>query len=314
MSNISELNDILYMYLSNNNPEDFIYIQRIIDTILKNNRKYECKEFNTYVELYKSLKLVYEFLEELNPNYRKYFERKINDETISFDYTYQMGYSYIDNSMHKRILIPVNHNINDSFVIIHELMHNKNLKVDKSSITRHLFTECFSILGEMLFNDYLVKNNIYKGEAGKHMEDIFWATTRITKKNDFETKLSISFLCNGYLDSKSFTDLYSKDDEYNWQIYYSIIDALNYKTLSIDTEQRYSIGILFASYLHQRILDNPKKIYEFFELNDIINDITVEELMHYLDLEVENTDNTVLTFESLETLGNAYKKELKSLR
>ena len=42
-------------FSSFNDPEDFIYIQRIIDTILKNNRKYECKEFNTYIELYKSL-------------------------------------------------------------------------------------------------------------------------------------------------------------------------------------------------------------------------------------------------------------------
>lgn len=314
MNTINELNNILYMYLKNNNEEEFIYIQKIIDIVLNNKRRFELKEFNTYMELYKSLTLVYKFLKELNPNYEKYFERKLDDGTISFDYNYEMGYSYFDNNFHKRILIPVNHNIYDAFVIIHELMHNKNLKVNSNSITRHLFTESLSILGEMLFHDYLIKNKLYVHDANKHIEDVFWAANRITMKNDFEIKMSLGFLNNRYLSNDTIKTLYSKNDEYNWQIYYSIIDALKNKTLAIDTEQRYTIGIVFASYMHQRIINNQKKIYELFELNDIINDITLEELMYYLDLDVEDNDNFILTYDSIEKLEKSYKKELKSLR
>lgn len=314
MNSIKELNQILYNYLKNSNAEEFIFIQRIIDIILNNKHHFEYKGFNKQIELYRSLTLVYKFLKQLNPNYEKYFERKLDDGTISFNYDYEIGCSYFDESYNKRILIPVTHSIHDSFVIIHELMHNKNLKIDSDSITRHLFTESMSILGEMLFHDYLVEKHLYVHDANKHMEDVFWAAYRITMKNDFEVKLSLSYLDDNYLSDNTITSLYKKDDEYNWQIYYSIIDALNYKTLSIDTEQRYSIGIVFASYLHQRIKKNPNKKYELFELNEIINEISIEELMYYLDLDVEDFDNSILTYDSVKKLEKAYKKELKSLR
>ena len=314
MNTINELNKILYVYLNGGNEEEFIYIQRILDIVLKNKRNFEYQEFNTYIELYKSLTLVYKFLKQLNPNYEKYFERKLDDGTMSFDYGYEMGYSYFDESYHKRILIPITHSIHDAFIIIHELMHNKNLKIDSDSITRHRFTESLSILGEMLFHDYLIENHLYVHDANKHMEDVFWTAYRITMKNDFEVKLSLSYLNDGFISDNLIRDLYSKDDEYNWQIYYSMVDAIENKTLSLDIEQRYSIGIVFASYLHQRIKDNPRKKYELFELNEIINEISIENLMSYLDLDVEEQDNTVLTYDSVKKLEKAYKKELKSLR
>ena len=302
------------MYLDNSNIEEFIYIRRIIDIILNNKHHFEYREFNTYIELYKSLTLVYKFLKELNPNYEKYFERKLDDGTFSFDYNYDMGYSYLDKNLHKRILIPVKNDIHDAFVIIHELMHNKNLTIESDSITRHLFTESLSILGEMLFHDYLIKKNIYVHDANKHISDVFWAASRITMKNDFEVKLCIQYLNDKYINSNTIKDLSCNDDEYNWQIYYSIIDAVKANSLALDTDQRYSIGIVFASYMHQRIKNNPNKIEELFDLNEIVNDIKLDELMYYLDLDVENTDNTVLTFDSIKKLEKAYVKELKNLR
>ena len=36
--------------------------------------------------------------------------------------------------------------------------------------------------------------------------------------------------------------------------------------------------------------------------------------MYYLDLDVEDFDNTTLTYDSVKKLEKAYKKELKSLR
>lgn len=116
------------------------------------------------------------------------------------------------------------------------------------------------------------------------------------------------------LGDKIIGDLYSKNDEYNWQIYYSINDAIKNKTLALDIDQRYSIGIVFASYLHQQIIDNSKNVYKLFELNEMINNTIVEELMYYLDLDVEDTDNIRLTYESIKKLEKAYQKELKSLR
>lgn len=314
MNTIKELKEILYMYLDGASTEEFIYIQRIIDIILNNNHHFEYTEFNTYIELYKSLTLVYKFLENLNLNYEKYFQKKLDDGTILFDYNYDMGYSYVDKDMHKKILIPVKNDIHDAFVIIHELMHNKNLKIESDSTTRHLFTESLSILGEMLFHDYLIKRNIYVHDANKHISDIFWAAKRITMKNDFETKLCIQYLNDRYINSSTIKNLSCKNDEYNWQIYYSIMDALNSKTFALDTDQRYSIGIVFASYMHQKIKDNSSKLDEFFYLNEIINEVTIDELMYYLDLDVEISDTTVLTFDSIKKLEKAYVKELKNLR
>ena len=314
MDTIKELESILYAYLKESSSDEFIYIQRIIDIVLRNKRHFECKKFNSHIDLRKSLTLVYNFLEQLNLNYQTYFEDRINDKTFSFDQNYEFGYCYYDEKVGKRILIPINCNIHDGFVTIHELIHSMNLKVGSDSITRHLFTESISILAEMLFHDYLIKNKLYVHDAKMNLKNIFESAQLTTMKNDFEVKLALQYLGNQCININEIKDLSSSnDDDYNWQIYYSITDAVNKKYLELDIDQRYSIGIVFASYMHDQILENNKNIKKFFELNDIINNITVEELMSYLDLTVEDSDNTILTYDSIGKLEKSYKKELKRL-
>ena len=209
------------------------------------------------------------------------------------------------------MLIPINHNIHDSSTMVHELMHNLNMRPDYLSITRFLFTESISILGEMLYASYLIENNLYIHDIKVNLKDLFWSASRISMKNDFDIQLMLEYLNDGYVNDKTIKNL-RLNREYNYQIDYSLSE-LETSNFGFDMDQRYSIGILFACYMYERIKNNKKNIVELFEINEMINDISFKELMAYLGLETEKKDEFLLTNDSLDILEKSYKKVLKSI-
>lgn len=307
-----KINDDLYNYLDGATPYDFNYIRGLNDIIVSNSTIFNYEEYKNRIKLYDSLTMVRDFLKTINEDYADYFERKLYDGTIDLSYDHEFGLSYYDDeNKRKQIIIPIENNIHDSFVMIHELFHNKNLVVNSESITRHLFTESISLLGELLYRDYLIQNNLCNHDARKHINDLFWSSKRIAMKNDFEIKFMDYFLNNGYVDRNVVNWLsFDKDNEYNWQIVYALMEINKNGVFDFDQDQRYSIGILFASYMHQRILNDKKKLLELIEINEFINSIYYADLMHYLDLSTIE-DDYILDSASLKKLDYAYKQELK---
>ena len=308
-----KINDDLYNYLDGAIPYDFNYIRGINDIIVANPTSFSYQDYKSYIKVYDSLTMVRDFLKIINEDYADYFERKLYDGTMDISYDNESGLSYYDyENKRKQMIIPIENNIHDSFVMIHELFHNKNLVVNSESITRHLFTESISILGELLYRDYLIQNNLYNHDARKHINDLFWSGKRIAMQNDFEIKFMDYFLNYGYVDRDVVSWLsFDKDNEYNWQIVYSLMDINKKGGFNFDDNQRYSIGILFASYMHQRILKDKNKLLELIEINEFINEIYYADLMHYLDLNTITEDDYILDSASLKKLDYAYKKELK---
>lgn len=308
-----KINDDLYNYLEGATPYDFNYIRGLNDIIVSDSTNFSYQDYKSYIKVYDSLKLTSEFFKTISEDYSKYFERKLYDGTMDISYEHDFGLSYYDvKNQRKQMLIPIENNIHDSFVMIHELFHNKNLVVNSESITRHLFTESISILGELLYRDYLIQNNLYNHDARKHINDLFWSSKRIAMQNDFEIKFMDYFLNYGYVDRDVVSWLsFDKKNEYNWQIVYSLMDINKNGGFNFDDNQRYSIGILFASYMHQRILKDKNKLLELIEINEFVNEIYYADLMNYLDLNTIDEDSYILDKKSLKKLELAYKKELK---
>ena len=137
-----KINDDLYNYLEGATPYDFNYIRGLNDIIVSDSTNFSYQDYKSYIKVYDSLKLTSDFFKTISEDYSKYFERKLYDGTMDISYEHDFGLSYYDvKNQRKQMLIPIENNIHDSFVMIHELFHNKNLVVNSGSITRHLFTE-----------------------------------------------------------------------------------------------------------------------------------------------------------------------------
>lgn len=252
-----------------------------------------------------------EFLEQLNSEYRDYFIIKTMDRTIIYEENQfeKTAYFDYDEENDKYIIyIPLNGTLRDIFTIIHELIHNKNFSVKKYSFTRVFFTEFLSLLAEFLLEDYLKNKKIkdYKINNNANLDYL----QLISLEVDFNIKLIDSYLACGYLDEKIIRQiLYNYNPSELNYIQLVIKKMLEKNYLTIDDEQIYIIGIFFATYVYERIKNNPKNIQEFFELNDVINDYSIEQVISYLDLECEEGD---LTDNSYKKLEMAYCNYLKN--
>ena len=278
-------------------------------------RRIELKQLDTvYKKEYpfpKIENIIMDYLEQLNIEYRDYFVLKTMNGSIVYEENQldKTAYFDYDEDNDKYIIyIPLNGTLHDTFAIIHELIHNKNFKPKKYSFTRSIFTEFLSLLAELLLEDKLKEKKIkdYKINNNANLEYL----QLISLEVDFNIKLIDSYLDNGYLDEKIIRQiLYNYNPAELNYIQLVIKKMLEKNYLTIDDEQIYIIGIFFATYLYDRIKNDQKKIQEFFELNDVINDYSIEQVISYLDLECEEGD---LTDKSYKKLEMAYRKYLKN--
>lgn len=257
--------------------------------------------------------ILIDYLEQLNIQYRDYFILKTMDGTIVYDegqFDKTAYFRYDEENKKHIIYIPLTGTLHDIYVIIHELFHSINFDVNKESMTRVVFTEFLSLLSELLLEDYLKMKKIKDSRINNNanLEYLQFISLEV----DFNIKLIDSYLEYGYLNEKNIRQIFYRytDSEMEY-IKYVIEKIFNNQALTIDEEQIYIIGIFLATYTYYRIQSNPKNIQEFFEMNEVINNYSIEQFLSFLELDCENGD---LTDESYKKLENAYCKYLKNRR
>lgn len=309
------LNDAIKDYIVGaelTGAEDLILMKKLTDIILNNKEVSFDYKYNKKYSLKESDKIVKEFLSYLNPYYANYYEIRKEDGTFIFDdnpQTYEPAFSSFDTIDNKRIIyIPLDHNLEDSFAIVHELMHDINMDITMENITRFFYTESLSLLCELLLEDYLKDKNIkqYKNPNNRG----FSALKEKAVEVSFNIKLLETYLQDGYIDQMNIVKILetypmncSDDIEYTL---YKIIDN---KSLTLDEEQPYIIGGLLATYMYDRISKNKNNILELFELNQMLKYYNFDQVLDYLELDYNDID---LSTKSYQLLEEKYKKYLKS--
>lgn len=306
------LNDKLFEYLEGTQIEDLNFLKSLNEIILKNPFNRNLLKYNEKMGLDYTVSLAYTFFKYLSEDYALYFEKRINDGTILFSDCYPNGQSYYDNVNNKRVIeIPITSTIEDAFVLVHETLHDMNLRPHIASECRMLYTETISMLGEILFEDFLIKYHLHEKDNKRVIHNSFVYVSSMAESNDFDLKLMSEFINNGYVNTSFFKDLCLNYDE-------DIIDntltsLINNSSLELDINQRYIIGCLFSCYMHDRIKDNPKYLCEFIETNSMMPDVFFEDLINYLELSIiEDDEHLLFTPNSLEKLEKCYKKEIKN--
>ena len=212
--------------------------------------------------------------------------------------------------------IPVTENISDAFAIVHEIIHDINLKDSfKNPESFHLLCESLSILSEFLFEDYLRNNQKIINDIYKDKREIFYAINTKACTVDFEHFLLERFLKKGFVCNYDINCYLKNKPKYIEENLTYIVDEIFEKEdLNIDREQRNIIGIFLASYMHDRILEKPKRIKEFIEINDFINEMNFYDIFKYLDLEIKDYGYGSLTEESYKKLFKSYKNEISRMK
>lgn len=306
---INAVND----YIANTDvkdPDDFSLTRNFNNIIMNSKDRMYAFKCTTKVELNKSIKITTDFLEKLNPEYKKYFELRLNDRTFIFDKTKEetTAFSSYDEINKRRIIyIPLENNIEDVHAIIHELFHDINLDEKQESITRMFYTEGLSILGELLLTDYLKENNIK--DYNIFNDQLLYAMKTKAIAVDFNLKLLEEYLKDGYIDKAGILNVLDcYPENYANDLFNIISKIVENEELTLDVEQTYVFGSVIAAYMYDRIKKNRSNINELFELNEIIKEKEFEEILDYLNINYGDAD---INEDSLKDLTKCYKKIYK---
>ena len=183
----------------------------------------------------------------------------------------------------------------DSILI--QTPNSKNILIDGGDDNSH-----------NIVSSYLKKQNV--SEFEKNKKETFYAIYAKADIVDFEYYLLDKFFEKDYVSRKDIINYLEKYPKNSALVGYLIDDILDNESLNLDFEQRYIFGIFLASYMHDRIIENPKKIQEFIELNDYLNSLEIYDIFKIIDLDF-NHDSESLTPDSYKKLFKSYKNEMK---
>ena len=220
-----------------------------------------------YMSLNETLNIVKDFLMKINPEYSRLLEKLMNNGVINlYDINDEYKFKeYGDEAYYARhdgkhtINVPLYHDINDAFTIVHEFMHYI-VCLNGVSVDGFLLTEAISISHEMLFYDYLKQNKLYEEYLASpialrllSIKDKSNAMLNVIK--EYESERSKSFMLTTLEESsenasKNFYDLSAK------------IIYLTGETLAIQIYHYYKLGLITIEDLQEliRLINNNEHL------------------------------------------------------
>lgn len=148
MIDYKTLNDKLFDYLDGAKLEELKLIKSLNDIVLRNKFNQKILGYKEKMNLDHTASLAYTFFKYLSEDYASYFEKRLTDGTIKFSKDYLIGQSYYNHEIQRRVVeVPITRTIEDAFVMVHEVLHDMNLKPNSNTADRMLYTETISMLG-----------------------------------------------------------------------------------------------------------------------------------------------------------------------
>ena len=316
---MDKLNDILEDYFNTVGygfSDDFIAVKKMSEIILSIREPRFMDKLKNRFGINNSIELSHQFFDNFDSRYGDYFCRRLLDDAYDFKQVSKnssdLPCSYYDyTSGEKKIFLPYQNCICDAFSIVHETFHDTNLEPRNLNLTRGLFTEYISMFGEFLLENFITENYDIKCKVSNNYS--FDACFIKALKVDFQLNLIKCYLDRGSVNKYYFNSIICNYDRryhsYLYGLYFSIIYSNN---LNFDYEMRYLFGILLSCYCYDRFLNNNFDIDLFKFINENINYMEPEDVYSYLDLDLVDYYDMMLSNDSYETLGNSYVKVMNN--
>lgn len=308
------INEILLTNTKTQESSELDIIRQLNNIILEYRNPNFNQKNNIRVGINKSVYYTYMFLNSIDKKYADYFEKRLNDNDVIFEYDKkeeQISESYfIESTKRKIIHVAYNETMKDTYTITHEILHDMNLDVNKRTKTRKLFTEYISMMGELLQEKY--QQNITGKVSNKNMRDTFNYCYQTAVKIDLEIELIEAYKKYKNINYKVLINILKRKNPNNMMLYIDSYEQIrDTGKLSIDFHKRYIIRILLAAYTNQNIEKETRKIDIFKTINENMNDLSSKTILSILDLKLESEINPSLTTRSENELKDSYIKELK---
>lgn len=282
------------------------YFKTISESIIK-----ECRPYHNeitlkrnkvnYISYEETIKITKDFLKSIDSYYPHSLEKLIEDGTINlYDKDdedsikkYGDGAYYGRTKGKHNINIPMEHNIEDMYALVHEFIHYTNC-LNGCSIDGFMLTEYISITFEMLLYDYLKEHNLYKEDRiapvvlrllsiESKSESILKTIEEYNNERNRSFNL-INLKENNRKSDKDFEDLSKK------------IIYLIGETLAIYTYHNYKKGIVSIEEideLNMRVNNNENLDSLNLIMKDIPNSNEIESSIKYFKDEVLESEKAI---------------------
>lgn len=303
---LTKINKLIKEYIIELNPDetDFNFISSLVDIVINTRSKATRQTYRSVYRLSDSLISSKKFLSSLDPSYGDLLLKLLKSEELELvkvtgRNNYIASSTLTESGIH-HIFLPYNETIEDSYTIVHEVLHDSNVSLELTE-SRFLFTEAISILGEMLFEDYY--SSTKPKEYLKNGKDLLYAILNKAVSLHIQIELIKLFLKYGEVNKSNIKEIGVTDSLkpfINMYLnYYSKLDELPF-----DNDQRHLMGFLFASHMH----DSGDGANYLRDINRVINDVNFDDILSSIGIHTTNSDGYDLDIASKKVLKKTYER------
>lgn len=303
---LTKINKLIKEYIIELNPDesDFNFISSLVDIVINTKSKATRQTYRSVYRLSDSLISSKKFLSSLDPSYGDLLLKLLKSEELELvkvtgRNNYIASSTLTESGIH-HIFLPYNETIEDSYTIVHEVLHDSNVSLELTE-SRFLFTEAISILGEMLFEDYY--SSTKPKEYLKNGKDLLYAILNKAVSLHIQIELIKLFLKHGEVNKSNIKEIGVTDSLkpfINMYLnYYSKLDELPF-----DNDQRHLMGFLFASHMH----DSGDGANYLRDINRVINDVNFDDILSSIGIHTTNSDGYDLDIASKKVLKKTYER------
>ena len=303
---LTKINKLIKEYIIELNPDetDFNFISSLVDIVINTKSKATRQTYRSVYRLSDSLISSKKFLSSLDPSYGDLLLKLLKSEELELvkvtgRNNYIASSTLTESGIH-HIFLPYNETIEDSYTIVHEVLHDSNVSLELTE-SRFLFTEAISILGEMLFEDYY--SSTKPKEYLKNGKDLLYAILNKAVSLYIQIELIKLFLKYGEVNKSNIKEIGVTDSLkpfINMYLnYYSKLDELPF-----DNDQRHLMGFLFASHMH----DSGDGANYLRDINRVINDVSFDDILSNIGIHTTNSDGYDLDIASKKVLKKTYER------
>lgn len=303
---LTKINKLIKEYIIELNPDesDFNFISSLVDIVINTKSKATRQTYRSVYRLSDSLISSKKFLSSLDPSYGDLLLKLLKSEELELvkvtgRNNYIASSTLTESGIH-HIFLPYNETIEDSYTIVHEVLHDSNVSLELTE-SRFLFTEAISILGEMLFEDYY--SSTKPKEYLKNGKDLLYAILNKAVSLYIQIELIKLFLKYGEVNKSNIKEIGVTDSLkpfINMYLnYYSKLDELPF-----DNDQRHLMGFLFASHMH----DSGDGANYLRDINRVINDVNFDDILSSIGIHTTNSDGYDLDIASKKVLKKTYER------
>lgn len=241
------------------------------------------------MEISDTISLVREFLLDLSPKYLQIFDKLLVDGTfelfLSEDNLIERPSEPVAMGKPNAIIyIPINYNLSDGAIIIHEFFHYLN-NLEKYRSIRDIFTEMISIYFELRFLQFLDNNGISDNSFSKGICKRAYYTISSAENLFYTSSIFDIYYNTGEISKKSikfidkYRHLYSENMKNVFKFYISEDFSKNMNNFRDDMS--YLIGTLLSfNALKEPKVSDIKMCY----INDNMSDMNMGQVLDVLEI------------------------------